>query len=214
MTPDLEQHREAPPPEFLSWLESVEGGSSAGPQHAFDVLLAEHHLMEGVFRSMEIEVQSLLDGKSIRSQYWGDVVDFIGNFVHMVHRPKEEELIFPSVARWAPAAREDISECTKEHEHAEELTLGLCDAVEEGDWERVLKVVVLYVDVLRAHLRREEDHLLRPLRQMLSEKDSARLAVASEDVELQGMGDRGRQHCLSVVRRICKATELDWPLGG
>lgn len=172
-------------------------------------LLAEHALMEVVLTAMEAEVESMKGGRVLRRSFWADVVDFNGNFVHLCHRVKEEGHLIPVLTEQELVPEEQLATIHVEHHKAKELTLGLRDGVEEDDWEKVLRLVVLYVHLLRAHMR-DEDQLFR-LTRRLSPENSEQLRAAFARVEAEALGKPGRARFVDTVRRIAETAGVEFP---
>lgn len=190
--------------EFRAWRRAAEGALSDGEtQSPTEELLAEHHLMNLVVTAMEREAGQLDQGAELRFDFWSDVVDFIGNFVHHCHRAKEEQVFYPAVVELGliEAERSDVLE--GEHRNAKELTLGIISGVENGDWEQVVRLVSMYAYFIRHHMRSEEMELVQPAVRELSPAIHSRLAGDFAAVENAALAKRNRAHYLDVVRRIC-----------
>ena len=164
-------------------------------------LLAEHVLMTGVLSAMDREAATMLNGGPLRFEFWQDVVDFNGNFVHMSHRVKEESHLIPAmrVAGVLPAHHEQA--ISREHQAAKDLTLGICDGVGEGDWEQVQRLVSLYVYRMRAHMQHEESGLLLHATQ-LPAAALARLRVEFDAVDAAALRGRSRGEICRLAERI------------
>ncbi|MCC7382153.1 MAG: hemerythrin domain-containing protein [Deltaproteobacteria bacterium] len=180
------------------------------PQHPIDELLAEHHLMEAVVAVMWREVQGLKRGAGLRVEVWRDVVEFIGNYVHLCHRRKEEQALLPVLQQSGLLTDLGAAEATRhEHVRAAQLTLELVDGVSAGDWEMVLRVAEQYMSLIRPHLQREEQAFFAPLRRKMSEEAAAALRDEFRRCEAEGLGRFARGHYLAAVRRLCAAAQLD-----
>lgn len=167
-------------------------------------LLAEHHVMGAVLTAMEAESERMLSGGSLRPEFWTDVVDFNGNFVHLCHRVKEEEHFIPALLRLGILDAPQDEAIRHEHHSAKRLTLAICDGVAEGDWEKVLRIVSLYLHVLRPHMHREEAGMLLAAAQMPS-STSQELRTAFDLVDQKALAHRGRRHYVEVARRLSAA---------
>jgi hemerythrin-like domain-containing protein len=69
-----------------------------------------------------------------------NAIDFLGNFVHVCHRVKEELIQFPAMARNGVISTNFTEVIEKEHKRAKGMMLSLCRSYEEGDWEGVLRI--------------------------------------------------------------------------
>ncbi|MCA8964188.1 MAG: hemerythrin domain-containing protein [Planctomycetes bacterium] len=186
---------------FAAWCEPGERRQSP-----FEELLAEHHLMSIVLAAMEAEAQGMLRGGALRREFWSDVVDFNGNFVHLCHRVKEEEHLIPALVEHGLLDAEQDNAVRHEHQSAKKLTLDIVDGVGEGDWERVLRVVSIYVHILRPHMRREETGLFAAAVHGLPAEVDERLRAAFAAVDARALAGRGRAHFVEIARRLAQAT--------
>lgn len=197
---------------FDLWL--AQGAALPGSQSPGHELLAEHHVMEAVLAAMEVEAETMLTGGSLRPEFWADVVDFNGNFVHMCHRVKEEEHLIPVLFRTGLLEARQEQAIREEHRSGKELTLALCEGVGEADWEKVMRLVSIYVHILRPHMRREETGIFA-LAATLPEAAQQDLRRAFAAVDGQALGERGRRHFVTVARRLANQNGVghDLPAG-
>lgn len=184
---------------FVRWLDAADDeGPSLGP---IDELLAEHHVMEAVLAAMEAEVEGMLAGRPLRPEFWSDVVDFNGNFVHLCHRAKEEEhLVTSLVAHGRLDARREQA-IRQEHGSGKDLTLALIEGAAEADWEKVLRLVSIYVHIMRPHMRREESGIFAAAAELPAE---AQVQLRSEFalVDRKALGLGGRRRFVDIARRL------------
>lgn len=199
------------PKAFRKWLEDANSEEPA-EQDPIQQLLAEHHLINIVVSTLEVEGGRLAHREPLRVDFWADIVDFIGNFVHLCHRRKEEQHCFPALYKGAVASGNLVVEVSKEHKKLEELTLELCSAVENADWESVLRFTPLYSRLMKRHLQREEELMFAHAETELSGEVLETMQSGFRDADQQGLRGLGRKHYLEVARRLCSATELPDPL--
>lgn len=129
-------------------------------QSATDELLAEHQLTESALSAMEAEAYRLAHQQAYRPEFWSGMVDFVGNFIHLCHRKKEEACLFPMLAEYGMKDQVDV--WVQDHGHAETMTFDLLEALGEADWEKVLRLVSMYVPSVRAHMATEEKLVFVP----------------------------------------------------
>ena len=179
-------------------------GPDAPARSPHQDLLAEHQLMATVLAAMEKEVERMLKGGELRPAFWSDVVDFNGNFVHRCHRVKEEEHLVPVLVAQGSLARQQQEAIREEHRSGRDLTLELCEAVGEADWEKVLRLVSIYLHILRPHMQREESGIFA-LAAGLPGTVRQQLLGAFDEVDRRVLADRGRRHFVTVARRLAVA---------
>ncbi|MBK8098171.1 MAG: hemerythrin domain-containing protein [Planctomycetes bacterium] len=168
-------------------------------------LLAEHVLMTGVLSAMDREAATMVNGGPLRLEFWQDVVDFNGNFVHLSHRVKEESHLIPAMLAAGVLPADHEQAIRREHQAAKDLTLSLCDGVGEGDWEQVQRLVSLYVFRMRAHMSHEESSLLSHATR-LSTAALARLRAGFDAVEAAALRGRSRLEIRRLAERISSAS--------
>jgi hemerythrin-like domain-containing protein len=179
-------------------------------RHPIDELLAEHKRMRSTLLAMASEVKRLIHGQMLRMEFWADVVDFVGNFVHLVHRRKEEQVFFPTlIALGLITENADAARVKEDHRRAETLTFELVDGIDEGDWEKVVRIAEMYIALISSHLELEERQYLQPLRDKIPEDALAELRKKMEAVEKPALGERNRQYYVDVMRRLCRMTGVE-----
>jgi hypothetical protein len=83
--------------EYQVWAQAAQGDGDGG-QSAIDQVLADHFMMDVVLSVITREAHALAERRPLRTELWDDVVDFVGNYIHQVHRRKEEQALFPALA--------------------------------------------------------------------------------------------------------------------
>jgi len=172
-------------------------------------LRAEHLLMRSVVAAMRAEGEALLDRNPLRPHFWNGVVDFIGNFVHFAHRAKEEATFFPMLIRCGLIDSHGEAHLHREHGELKELTLELCDGVGAGDWEKALRVVARYVDLVSAHLDAEERHLNSPAVLELPTHEIQDARRAFDEIEATALTDTARSHYLDLTKSLCRDVGIE-----
>jgi len=188
---------------FDAWL--AEADVTERRQPPVDELLAEHHVMTAVLAAMEAEAGRMLAGEPLRHAFWSDVVDFNGNFVHLCHRVKEEAHFIPILVEHGLLDAKQRQAVLHEHVSARDLTLGMCDGVGEGDWEKVLRLVSIYVHLLRPHMRREEAGMFAMARTALPANTVQDLRRSFDGVDRQALARGGRRHFAAIAVRLTAA---------
>jgi hemerythrin-like domain-containing protein len=192
--------------EFAAWLQNARAvPAQREVQSPCEELLGEHYLIESVLAAMEAEALRLNQGEDLRAGFWGDVVDFIGNFVHLSHRVKEETAFYPAVVRGGLIEASRSDDLEQEHDNARRLTLGICEGVESGDWEQVIRLVSMYVYFQRHHMKNEELELVLPFMRQLDASMDDEIASAFRAVEATALAVRDRRHYVDLARRLCDA---------
>jgi len=175
-------------------------------------LSAEHHVMGAVLKAMDQEWRRMERGGPLRTPFWADVVDFNGNFVYACHRVKEDELLIPALVKNGGLPQKYVDAVHREHDRAKSLTLGIRDGVEEGDWEKVMRLVAMYVSFLRPHMHHEEVELFGALSSELPEEVQAELRTAFSRIEAEALPTGGRRQYVDVARRLLDLVGAEYAL--
>jgi len=199
------------PAAIAAWIR-CEAAGSQDRQGPAEELLAEHMLMSAVLGAMKEESGSLAAGRPLRVEFWSGVVDFIGNFVHLCHRAKEEEHFFPLLLKRGLVSLDGCEALRHEHTLAKDLTLNLCSAIEEGDWERVLRLASAYGGFMAPHMKREELELAPLTGGRLPPDEDSTLRQGFCEVEARALVEGGRRHYLELSRRLCRDAKVAHPL--
>ena len=196
---------------FRAWL--AEDAASESRLSPTRELLAEHYLMSSVLSCMDSEARRLKGGEPLRTFFWSAVTDFNGNFVHLGHRVKEEEHYIPALIESGLIERATIEAFHDEHDRAKQLTLHISGCVQRGDWEAVLRFVVLYVHFLPHHMREEESRLFR-IGAELPPETNGRLRGAFDEIDRKTLAGGGRMHYVDLARQLCSASGIEYDLEG
>lgn len=174
-----------------------------------DELLAEHHLATGVILAMAEGADRLVEGKTLPA-FWGGVVEFIGNFVHLVHREKET-CCFATGIDGGWLERRVSASLQREHEVAKRTTLELIEAVRRGDPGATCQHVSHYAYLMLPHMEHEERTLIEGMRS-IEPRAQASLRAAFKEVERAAMRGRNRKYYLDLAQRICSNAGVEHPL--
>jgi hemerythrin-like domain-containing protein len=156
--------------------------------------------------AMKKEAEDLLARKPLRPEFWSGVVDFIGNFVHRVHRAQEERFFFPKLIELGLIDARDREHLEQDHASLKQLTLALCDGVSEGDWEKALRTVSHYLHIIGPHLDAEEQRLESPVLRSLSDEQVKGLQQEFHSLARAASSETGRRHYLELTRNLCSQT--------
>jgi hemerythrin-like domain-containing protein len=178
--------------------------------HPVDELLAEHWLMRAALAGMRQEALDLRRNRPLRPQLWSKVVDVIGNFIHRIHRVKEEAVFFPRLLQDGIIDASDRAHLLDENEQLQSLALALCDGANEGAWEKAMRIAARYLSLMESHLRSGEQRLVNPLVRALPPETERQLREAFTEIETARLGEADRGHYLELVRTICRETGVSF----
>ena len=158
-----------------------------------EILRQEHRIIEKVLAAMDAAVVRMGVGGHVSPRFFGDVVDFARAFADGCHHVKEEEVLFRRLGERGLSS--EVATLAAEHAEIRHLTRRLAEAVAQwqaGDPlapERARRAARHYVDLLRAHLRAEDQLVFPTVERTFSEADRAEMAGAFEAVEATHGGE-------------------------
>jgi hemerythrin-like domain-containing protein len=181
---------------------------------ATEILMSEHRLIEKVLNTLEIAIQRIEDGVSIRPGLFLDAVDFIRGFADGCHHKKEENVLFVAMAnRGIPVEQGPIGAMLADHELGRQYTRQMQSAAERleagetGASQDLALYAGAYIELLRTHIFKE-DRVLFPMAERalpLSEQES--VAMGFEQVEQDEVSVGVHEKYLQLVEILAREVE-------
>lgn len=174
-----------------------------------EILSSEHRVIEVMLSVLEKMVaQTTRDGRLDKDDA-NTAVTFIKTFADTCHHGKEEGQLFPAMeAKGVPREYGPIGVMLNDHEIGRQFVRQMAahiDAASEGDPQAVQAFcdgATGYVQLLRAHIHKE-DHILFPMAQrILSVQDQDELLRRFDTVEHEHIGDGVHEHFLNVAQTL------------
>ncbi|MEN6545019.1 MAG: hemerythrin domain-containing protein [Armatimonadia bacterium] len=157
---------------------------------ATETLRHEHDIILLVLDAAENEAtrQGACDRQRV-----SQMVDFFRGFVDKCHHAKEEGYLFPTlVERGLPLEEGPIAVMLDEHEegrgHVRAIAAAL-EQAEEDNEDAIAEHLAAFVDLLRAHIGKENNVLFPLADQLLGESDQQFLTAEFERVEREEIGE-------------------------
>lgn len=158
-----------------------------------EILRREHDVILRVLDGIEREVASIRAAGRHDSETIGRILEFVREFADRCHHGKEERHLFARlVERGMAKEGGPVGVMLREHD----LGRGYIAAVAMeialpggGDSAHVADALEAYVELLRAHIEKENEVLFPMADRMLADRDQTELAAAFERVEREEMGD-------------------------
>ena len=127
-------------------------------------LRKDHDLIEKAVSAMKTTSSLLKDGKKIPESILLPTIDFAKNFTNVCHHGKEENALFPALAKvGVPTTMGPIAAMLKEHETtkliAEKIEEFAKKYLETGDSANLVDALDVYVEHVSAHLWKENNRL-------------------------------------------------------
>ncbi len=180
--------------------------SSLGPT---EELTNDHRVIQRVLNVLEILVTRARSGGGFEADAFGSAVEFFRLFADACHHAKEEDLLFPVLEkRGVPREGGPIGVMLDEHrmarEHTARMHHALVDRATGGDQaataeERLLSAAEDYLQLLRAHIFKEDNVLFRMGDQVLTESDRESLTGQFCDVRCRAFDGKTREQLESIA---------------
>jgi hemerythrin-like domain-containing protein len=161
-----------------------------------DVLRHEHEVVLLILDAAESEGRTAETGGRPDTARLGRMIDFFRNFVDRCHHAKEERHLFPRVRERSPvAATAPLAVLIREHEEGRRLVKEIADAVarlDAGQAEAVADIaehVIAYVDLMKAHIDKEDNILFPLAERVLRAEDRQSLLAAFQKIETEELGE-------------------------
>lgn len=152
-----------------------------------DILSQEHRVIEQVLSCLEA---SLKDPDHFDCGAASKMLDFFRNFADRCHHGKEEDRLFPRMeARGFSPSFGPTAVMRFEHEQGRKFMANMASAIrgcqrgDTGAFDAYKKAATSYVDLLRAHIHKEDCCLFPLANQFLKDGDDAELLKQFDEAE-------------------------------
>jgi hemerythrin-like domain-containing protein len=161
-----------------------------------ETLKHEHQIILLVLDAAEREVRSIQNSGKVHAEELDRMLDFFRNFADRCHHAKEEELLFVKMQeRGMPVRGGPIAVMLQEHDEGRRWVKAVADALPQassGDASALTSVrsnLLAYVQLLRAHIDKEDNVLYPMADRLFTSEDQQVLTEAFEKVEAEEMGE-------------------------
>ncbi len=162
---------------------------------ATEILKHEHQVILMVLEAAEREALRIQDTGEVRGNDVEQMIDFFRNFSDRCHHAKEEDLLFAWMEdRGMPVQGGPIAVMLHEHEEGRRRVTAVADALpraRQGDPGALATVrtnLLAFVQLLRAHISKEDNILYPMADRMFSPTDQQALTKAFDRVEAEEIG--------------------------
>jgi len=141
--------------------------------------------MARILKLIDSEIDALVAEEPRDLDVLDDAMRYMINYVDKLHHPKED-IMFHRLQEVAPRTRDLVEEIFSEHQVIAKLGSEfheLVQAVEYGDFVLRKEIIARgrdYVRTLYAHMSKEEEHLLKTAKQVLSSEIHADLEIEAD----------------------------------
>jgi len=176
-----------------------------------ETLKHEHQIILMVLEVAEREAQSIQDSGEVQADRIEKMLDFFRNFADRCHHAKEEKLFFVKMQeRGVPVRGGPIAVMLQEHDEGRRRVQSVAEAlpqVRSGEASALGSVrsnLLAYIQLLRAHIDKE-DHILYPMADLLfTPEDQRALTEAFEKVEAEEIGEGVHEKYHQLVHDLAR----------
>jgi hemerythrin-like domain-containing protein len=158
------------------------------------VLMAEHELILQALDALEKKVAAIQAGAAPDRTYFEKAVSFLRTFADKCHHGKEENLLFKRMAeRGFPVQSGPLAVMLADHDAGRAFIRGIADGAAKLGTDPVAAKQIVenargYIDLLRAHIDKENNVLFPMADRALGAEDQAFLSKEFERFEAEETG--------------------------
>jgi hemerythrin-like domain-containing protein len=161
------------------------------------VLRSEHEAILRMLDSIEVMARRIQHEKLVPPDAIAAATEWLSTFAHRIHRDKEEELLFPILqSKGLGESLGCIGALMAAHDDGREAFRRMLVSMAESDQSSWASAVWAYAELMRLHIRREDDVVFRLASSLLSDEDEAKLmlgfAEIDEKARIAELGERIR----------------------
>lgn len=179
--------------------------------HPTTILSNEHRVIETMLSVLEIMANKAIAEKKLDRQSAEEAIDFIRIFADGCHHGKEENHLFVVlVDKGMPKEGGPVAQMLSEHEQGRAYVRGMADnieAAEKGNEKSIREFVsnaIGYVELLRAHIHKEDQILFPMAERYLDDSEKSRLLEKFEAVESDQMGQGTHDKYMKIVENLAQ----------
>jgi len=187
---------------------------------ALDIIRNEHRAIAAVLHCLS-HILEEVRGHSLEPPF--DVFElslrYLSGFSDRFHHPKEDDFLFPALARRDPDSRETIETLQQQHEEGQRLTEELQAHLEiwkehhPGGFRAFDKAIAAFIDFQWAHLKLEESTIMPAAREHLTAEDWGAIDDAFNENEDPLFGANPKAAFDGLFRKIVAKAPAPWGLG-
>jgi len=172
------------------------------------ILMAEHELILEALDALEQRVAAIRTGALPDRAYVEKAVTFLREFADKCHHGKEENLLFKRMTeRGFPAQSGPIAVMLSEHEAGRAHIRGMADGAaglgtDPAAANRIAENARGYIDLLRAHIGKENNVLFPMADRALTPEDQAHLTKEFERFEAEETGAGVHEAMLALLKDL------------
>ncbi len=149
----------------------------------------EHEGITLMLKVLGVFAQKARNGKGFDKNQARRIIEFFKVFADKCHHGKEEEFLFPAMEQaGVPRQGGPLGVMLHEHDLGRGFVAAMSQALESGDDQGFAGAAENYIELLSAHIAKENNVLFRMADQVLSAARQEELAACFRDIESQRIG--------------------------
>jgi hemerythrin-like domain-containing protein len=169
----------------------------------------EHEGIRLMLRILDAVATRLEAGQSVPRKDLDAIIEFLAVFADKCHHAKEEEYLFPALEKaGVPRERGPIGVMLAEHSKGRGFIADLKAAVagvaaqDRGSIDSFARAARDYIDLLRAHIDKENNVLFPMAESRLGDPEDAALVETFEKLERERIGPGKHEEFHAVLKRL------------
>jgi hemerythrin-like domain-containing protein len=122
---------------------------------ALETLLEEHEIIKMAIGALDAETRELQAGNNLSQEKFETLIDIIRDFADKCHHGKEEDVLFPLIAKRGANEARIVSSLLEEHRKGRSFVKELEEAVGKNDVENAIRNANGYNALLLLHIKKE-----------------------------------------------------------
>jgi hemerythrin-like domain-containing protein len=175
------------------------------------VLRKEHEAILKMLAVTEEVARRVEGGEQVEPEILANLLEFFRLFADKCHHGKEEDLLFPQLEKKGmPRTGGPVGVMLAEHDQGRQLIQQMAKATEAYPnqpatagpaWTQAARG---YVDLLRAHIAKEDNVLFVMAERMLTPEEQTALAEGFEKIEVEKMGAGTHERLHAMMAKLIK----------
>lgn len=188
---------------------------------AIKIIRNEHSGLVAIYRTLSAMLRDIEQGKGQADfELFHAMLEYLKTFMYRFHHPKENDYLFPAIARRDAGAAELVERLEAQHKQGalllKEMEQALARYEKEGDAAYPLfkDAFERYHDFEWRHMSMEENEIIPLAREVLHEEDWAVIDQVFTDHDDPLFGDQCRGEFQQLFARIAQVAPAPYGLHG
>lgn len=176
---------------------------------AIDFIQRDHRNLYSVVYAMDfLAKEAANSSEAVNYKLFALMLEYVGEFQDQYHHPKEDEFLFPAMARYAPSLQAVLARLEQDHQVGYQMRDNLNRAFVRlvgdptGEKARFIELVREYAAFQREHVSLEEQKVLKTARDVIPPEAMKRITDAFENSKDPMFGEDQSEKFKTLFKRI------------